>query len=67
MRERCPVRQAPNRPDHIPRDRGVLFHDTGPTGWRRIRNLHDHKAGISEDNFGHLYSKFTHDTGDEAA
>jgi hypothetical protein len=48
-----------NRPDMrdlIPR--GVMFHETGSTGWRRRRNLGDYKGNKSEKNFDHLNEKF---------
>jgi hypothetical protein len=54
------VQNKKNRPDirdQIPR--GVLFHEEGPTGWGRRRDLRDHKGGKSESNFEHLHDKFT--------
>ena len=48
-----------NRPDMrdlIPR--GVLFHETGSTGWRRRRDHGDYKAGRSEHNFADQHDRF---------
>jgi hypothetical protein len=47
-----------NRPDIRPRDKGVLFHDTGSTWWRRRRNLGDYKGNKKEGDFSHLHDKF---------
>jgi hypothetical protein len=58
IEKRRAVRTA-NRPDIRPRNQGVLFHNTGPTGWWRIRNLGDYKQGRSEHNFEHLHNLFT--------
>jgi hypothetical protein len=52
------VVRAQNRPDLIPRDKSVLFHDTGSTGWRRRRNLGDYKGNKKEGDFSHLHEKF---------
>jgi hypothetical protein len=52
------VARAQNRPDLIPRDLGILFHATGPTGWGRKRDLGDYKAGRSEHNFADQHDKF---------
>jgi hypothetical protein len=40
-----------NRPPIKPRKAGILFHDTGSTGWGRIRKLGDYKGSRSEKNF----------------
>jgi hypothetical protein len=56
-RKRRVVRAA-NRPDIRPRNQGVLFHNTGATGWRRRRNLGDYKEGKKESDFSHLHEKF---------
>jgi hypothetical protein len=53
------VVRAQNRPDLIRRDEGVLFHNTGSTGWRRRRELGDYKGNRSEQNFEHLHNLFT--------
>lgn len=62
MRSR-PPRAVPlnseNRPDnemHIPR--GVLFAETGSTGWGRIRRLGNYKGNKKEGDFSHLHEKF---------
>ena len=51
--------RAANRPDIRRRDGGVLFHNTGPTGWGRIRRLGDYKGNKKEGDFSHLHDKFT--------
>ena len=53
------VVRAQNRPDLIRRDEGVLFHNTGSTGWSRRRDHGDYKAGRSKHNFEHLHNLFT--------
>jgi len=53
------VVRAQNRPDLIPRDEGVLFHNTGSTGWRRRRDHGDYKRNRSEQDFEHLHNLFT--------
>jgi hypothetical protein len=50
--------RAQNRPDRRRRDEGVLFHNTGSTGWRRRRNLGDYKGNKKEGDFSHLHEKF---------
>jgi hypothetical protein len=52
------VVRAQNRPDLIRRDEGVLFHNTGPTGWGHRRNHGDYKAGRSEHNFADQHDRF---------
>ena len=59
MEEHRRVVRAQNRPDLIRRDEGVLFHNTGPTGWWRIRNLGDYKQGRSEHEFRDQHDRFT--------
>jgi hypothetical protein len=59
------VVRAQNRPDLIRRDEGVLFHNTGSTGWGRIRRLGDYEGNKSERNFNHLNHKFWEE-GDES-
>jgi hypothetical protein len=51
------VVRAQNRPDLIRRDEGVLFDNTGSTGWRR-RDHGDYKAGRSEHNFNDQHDRF---------
>ena len=58
IEKRRAVRTA-NRPDIRPRDEGVLFHETGSTGWGRRRNHGDYKGNRSEQNFEHLHNLFT--------
>jgi hypothetical protein len=53
-----PVVRAANRPNLIPRDEGVLFHNTGSTGWRRRRDHGDYKAGRSEHDFRDQHDRF---------
>jgi hypothetical protein len=50
--------RAANRPDIRLRDEGVLFHNTGPTGWGRKRDLRGHKKGKSEHNFADQHDRF---------
>jgi hypothetical protein len=50
--------RAQNRPDLIRRDEGVLFHNTGPSGWNRRHNHGNYKAGRSEHNFADQHDKF---------
>jgi hypothetical protein len=52
------VVRAANRPEWIPRDQGVLFHDTGSSGWRRRWDHRYYKAGRSEHNFADQHHKF---------
>jgi hypothetical protein len=52
------VVRAANRPDSRRRDEGVLFHDTGSTGWGRKRDLRGHKKGKSEHNFADQHDRF---------
>ena len=48
-----------NRPDMVPRVPGdILFHDAGPTGWGRKRDLGDYKGTKSEVDFRHLHGQF---------
>jgi hypothetical protein len=53
------VVRAQNRPDLIRRDEGVLFHNTGPTGWGRRRDHGDYKQGRSEHDFRDQHDRFT--------
>jgi hypothetical protein len=45
--------------DLVRRDQGVLFHNTGSTGWGRRRDHGDYKAGRSEHNFADQHDRFT--------
>ena len=56
--EKRPAVRTANRPDIRPRNQGVLFHNTGPTGWGRKRNLGDYKGNKKEADFSHLHDKF---------
>lgn len=47
------------------RPKGVMFGDVGATGWKYIRNIHDHKQGKREGDFHHLHSKFYDPGSDE--
>jgi hypothetical protein len=58
IEKRRAVRTA-NRPDIRPRNQGVLFHNTGATGWGRIRHLGDYKQGRSEHDFRDQHDRFT--------
>jgi hypothetical protein len=58
MIEKRQVVRAANRPDIRPRDEGVLFHNTGATGWNRRRDLGDYKGNKKEGDFSHLHEKF---------
>jgi hypothetical protein len=51
--------RAENRPDLIRGDEGVLFHNTGPTGWNRRRDHGDYLKGRSEHNFADQHDRFT--------
>jgi hypothetical protein len=59
MEEHRRVVRAQNRPDLIRRDEGVLFHNTGSTGWSRRRDHGEYKGNRSEQNFEHLHNLFT--------
>jgi hypothetical protein len=50
--------RAQNRPDIRRRDEGVLFHNTGSSGWNRRRDLGDYKGNKKECDFSHLHEKF---------
>jgi hypothetical protein len=48
-----------NRPEVVDvRPKGVLFSEVGATGWKHIRNIHDHKGNRQEGDFHHLHDKF---------
>jgi hypothetical protein len=57
--EQRPAVRTANRPDIRPRNQGVLFHNTGPTGWGRRRELGDYKQGRSEHDFRDQHDRFT--------
>jgi hypothetical protein len=59
MIEKRPAVRTANRPDIRPRDEGVLFHNTGATGWGRRRDIRNHKGHRTEADFSHLHDKFT--------
>jgi hypothetical protein len=48
-----------NRPETVDvRPKGVMFSQTGSTGWNRIRNIHDQKEGKKEGDFSDQHHKF---------
>jgi hypothetical protein len=51
--------RAANRPDIRLRDGGVLFHNTGSSGWNRRRDHGDYLKGRSEHNFADQHDRFT--------
>jgi len=54
------VRKSKNRPDHVDkRPRWALFSTQGSTGWRRRRDIRNHKGHRTEGDFSHLHDKFT--------
>jgi hypothetical protein len=59
MSEKRRMVRTANRPDIRPRDEGVLFHNTGATGWGRRRELGDYKQGCSEHDFRDQHDRFT--------
>jgi hypothetical protein len=56
--EQRPAVRTANRPDIRPRNQGVLFHNTGATGWGHRRELGDYKGNKKEGDFSHLHEKF---------
>ena len=49
-----------NRPDLVDvRPTGALFSEVGSTGWRRRRDIRNHKGNKKEADFSHLHDKFT--------
>ena len=52
------VVRAQNRPDIRLRDEGVLFHNTGSSGWNRRRDHGDYLKGRSEHNFADQHDRF---------
>lgn len=48
-----------NRPEVVDvRPKGVMFSDVGATGWKSIRNIHDHKGSRKEGDFSDQHHKF---------
>jgi hypothetical protein len=48
-----------NRPESVDvRAKDALFSEVGQTGWRRKRDISNHKEGKLEGDFHHLHSKF---------
>ena len=43
------------------RPRRVMFSYVGSTGWRRRRDIRNHKGHRTEADFSHLHDKFTED------
>lgn len=52
------VVRAGSQPDVIRRDEGVLFHNTGSSGWNRRRDHGDYLKGRSEHNFADQHDRF---------
>ena len=49
-----------NRPELVDKlPRRALFSTAGPTGWRRRRDIRNHKGNKKEAEFSHLHDKFT--------
>jgi hypothetical protein len=49
-----------NRPEFVDKiPRRVLFSTAGQTGWRRRRDIRNHKGHRTEGDFSHLHDKFT--------
>jgi hypothetical protein len=49
-----------NRPELVDkRPRRVLFSTAGQSGWRRRRDIRNHKGNKKEGDFSHLHDKFT--------
>ena len=52
--------KSKNRPERVDkRPQGVLFSTAGQTGWRRRRDIRNHKGQRTEGDFSHLHDKFT--------
>ena len=52
-------RKSKGRPEYVDKiPRRVLFSTQGSTGWRRRRDIRNHKGNKSEENFDHLNHKF---------
>jgi hypothetical protein len=51
--------KSKNRPERVDRrPRWALFSAAGQTGWRRRRDIRNHKGNKSEKHFDHLNEKF---------
>ena len=51
--------KSKNRPELVDkRPQGVLFSTAGQTGWRRRRDIRNHKGNKKEGDFSHLHGKF---------
>jgi hypothetical protein len=51
--------KSKNRPESVDkRPQGVLFSTAGQTGWRRRRDIRNHKGNKREGGFSHLHDKF---------
>ena len=49
-----------NRPELVDKlPRRALFSTQGSTGWRRRRDIRNHKGHRTEGDFSHLHAKFT--------
>jgi hypothetical protein len=52
--------KSKNRPELVDkRPRWALFTTAGQTGWRRRRDIRNHKGHRTEADFSHLHDKFT--------
>jgi hypothetical protein len=53
------TRKSKNRPESVDRrPRQAMFSTQGSTGWRRRRDLRNHKGYRKEDNFSDQHDKF---------
>jgi len=51
--------KSKTRPELVDkRPQGVLFSTAGQTGWRRRRDIRNHKGNKKEGDFSHLHGKF---------
>ena len=51
--------KSKNRPERVDvRPRGMLFSTAGQTGWRRRRDIRNHKGNRKEGDFSHLHDRF---------
>ena len=51
--------KSKNRPQLVDkRPQGVLFSTAGQTGWRRRRDIRNHKGHRTEGDFSHLHDRF---------
>jgi hypothetical protein len=51
--------KSKNRPEYVDvRPRWALFSTQGSTGWRRRRDIRNHKGNKREGGFSHLHDKF---------